>query len=86
MLVPKLTNEVGLQTATTNIAVGAFALTSLSMFYWCTERRKKEASGMAQAMAGMRMLNEKKARDKAKAEEAAAKMAAEKEKKKSSWW
>lgn len=71
--------------ATTNWAVGGFSVTAMGMYYWCEQRRKQEAKGIAAAMAGMKMLNEKKARDKATAIEAAKKAKEEKEKK-SSWW
>jgi hypothetical protein len=41
------------------------------MYYWCDQRRKEEARGMALAVQGMKMLHEKKAREKLAAEEAA---------------
>lgn len=70
---------------TSHWAVGAFCVTSTGMYYWCDQRRKQEAKGIAAAMAGMKMLNEKKAREKAEAVEAA-KKAHEEKQKKSSWW
>lgn len=51
--------------ATSNYAVGGFALSSCGMYTWCEHRRKVEAQGMAQAVAGMKMLHEKKAREEA---------------------
>ena len=63
-----------------NYAVGAFVLASCSMYYWCDQRRKEEAQGMAMAVAGMKMLNEKKARERAAQEFAEAAKAAEEEK------
>lgn len=50
---------------TTNWAVGGFSTTALGMFYWCQERRKEEARGMAAAVAGMKMLHEKRAKEDA---------------------
>jgi hypothetical protein len=70
---------------TTNLAVAGFAATSMAMHYWCDQRRQEEAKGMALAIAGMKMLNEKKSKEKIEAEEAN-KAAAEKLAKKSSWW
>ncbi|OAG39500.1 hypothetical protein AYO21_06328 [Fonsecaea monophora] len=55
---------------TTNLAVTGFALSASGMYYWCDQRRREEARGMAMAVQGMKMLHEKKAREKA-AEEAA---------------
>lgn len=49
---------------TTNLAVLAFAGTSCGMFAWCNARRREEARGMAVAVAGMKMLNDKKAKEK----------------------
>lgn len=63
---------------TANYAVGTFAIASLGMYTWCQSRRREEAKGMALAVAGMKMLHEKKAREeaeeKAKASEAAQKL------------
>jgi len=70
--------------ATTNWAVGGFCVTSSLMYYWCEQRRLEEAKGMAAAVAGMKMLNEKRAKEKAAAAEAAIK--AEEVQKKSKWW
>jgi hypothetical protein len=72
---------------TTNFAVGAFGLSSTLMYYWCDQRRRQEATGMAAAMIGMKMLQEKQAKEKAEAEAAALKMQEEEKlKKKQSWW
>lgn len=80
-----LTLGLAAMVMTTNLAVGGFAVTSLAMHYWCDQRRQEEAKGMALAIAGMKMLNEKRSKEKAEAEEAT-KAAAEKLQKKSSWW
>jgi hypothetical protein len=67
---------------TANWAVGGFTLAACGMYAWCESRRKEEQKGMAAAVIGMKMLNEKKARERA-AEEAAQKaveQAGEKEK------
>jgi Protein of unknown function (DUF3767) len=74
--------------ATTNWAVGTFALAASGMHYWCTERQRKEAQGMAVAVAGMKMLNDKKARERKAEEEAAAavKIKLEDEKKRNQKW
>ena len=66
-----------------NFAVGAFTVTASGMYYWCSKRKNEEARGMAMAMAGMKKLNEKKAREKAEAEAALKK--AEEERKAQSW-
>ncbi|RMZ79068.1 hypothetical protein DV737_g3564, partial [Chaetothyriales sp. CBS 132003] len=58
---------------TTNIAVIAFSATAMAMYKWCRDRQREEAKNMALALNGMRMLNEKKARERAEAEEAARK-------------
>ena len=73
---------------TTNWAVVGFTVASGGMYTWCTARQKKEAQGMAQAFAGMKMLNEKKARERAEEEAAQAlKLKVEKEQKaKQSWY
>jgi biopolymer transport protein ExbB/TolQ len=73
---------------TTNLAVSAFALTSVGMYTWCLQRQRKEASGIAQAMHGLKLLNEKKAREKAEEEAAAevARLKAEEEKKRNQKW
>ncbi|RMD43042.1 hypothetical protein DV735_g2092, partial [Chaetothyriales sp. CBS 134920] len=68
---------------TTNIAVGVFSATSMAMYKWCRDRQREESKNMAIALNGMRLLNEKKAREKAEAEEAARK--AEEERKAHSW-
>jgi hypothetical protein len=81
LTVPGLTGMV----MTTNLAVAGFAATSMAMHYWCDQRRQEEAKGMALAIAGMKMLNEKKSKEKMEVEEAN-KAAAEKLAKKSSWW
>jgi hypothetical protein len=70
---------------TSNYAVGAFTLTAGGMYYWCVARQKEEAKGMAAAVAGMKMLNEKKAQEKAEAE-AATRQAEEQQKLKRSSW
>ena len=71
-----------------NYAVGTFVLAASGMFYWCDRRRKEEAHGMALAVAGMKMLNEKRARERAAEEAAAAAKTAEEEKarKAKSWY
>lgn len=72
---------------TANYAVGGFALTACGMYYWCQKRRIEEARGMAAAVAGMKILNEKKAREREA--EAAAKAAAakvEEEQKSKKWY
>jgi hypothetical protein len=40
------------------------------MYTWCESRRKEEQKGMAAAVIGMKMLNEKKARERAAGEAA----------------
>ena len=73
---------------TTNFAVAGFALTSSGMYYWCDQRRKEEAKGIAMAVAGMKMLHEKKAKEKAAEEAAQAEAAAkaEEERKRNQRW
>ena len=73
--------------ATTNYAVGSFSIVAGAMYYWCNERRKQEAQGMAAAVAGMKVLNERKARERA-AEEAAqaVKLKVEEERKQNQPW
>lgn len=57
------------------------------MYYWCEQRKRKEAQGIAAAMQGLKMLNEKKAREKAEAAEAeAALLKAEEERKRNQKW
>ena len=68
---------------TSNLAVGSFCVTASGMYYWCTKRKQEEARGMAMAVAGMKLLNEKKAREKAEVEAALKK--AEEESKAQSW-
>lgn len=46
------------------------------MYFWCDRRRKEEARGMAAAVAGMKMLHEKKAKEQAAREAAEAAAAA----------
>jgi len=60
-----------------NYAVAGFALAAGGMYYWCDQKRREEARGMALAVAGMKLLHEKRAREKA-AEDAAAAAAAAK--------
>ena len=73
--------------ATTNYAVGSFAVAATGMYYWCTERQREEARGMAKAVAGMKMLNEKKARERAEEEAVqAARLKAEMEQKQNQRW
>jgi cytochrome c oxidase assembly protein subunit 20 len=67
--------------ATANWAVGGFTVAATSMYYWCDQRRREEARGMAVAVQGMKMLHEKKAREKAAAEETARATVAEAEEK-----
>lgn len=76
---------------TTNIAVGAFAATALGMYTWCTKRQREEARGMAAAVAGMKMLHERRAKEKQIADDAAAAVAAkqkqeEEERRKNKSW
>lgn len=75
----------------TNYAVAGFALTSSAMYFWCDRRRKEEARGMAAAVAGMKMLHEKKAReqaarDAAEAAAATARAKAEEEARRNKRW
>ncbi|KAK5454359.1 hypothetical protein LTS15_006359 [Exophiala xenobiotica] len=74
--------------ATTNYAVGAFALTAGGMYAWCEQRRKEEQRGIAQAVIGMKVLQEKRAREKAAEEAAVAAKAkeAEEERKRNQRW
>ncbi|KIV89702.1 hypothetical protein PV10_07083 [Exophiala mesophila] len=70
-----------------NYAVATFVLTSGVMYYWCDQKRREESRGMAIAVAGMKLLHEKKAREKAEAaaaQEAARK--AEEEARRRSWY
>lgn len=73
---------------TANFAVGGFVLSASGMYYWCDQRRREEARGMAIAVQGMKMLHEKKAREKAAAEEAAriAAIKADEERKRKQQW
>lgn len=73
---------------TSNYAVGAFAVSASAMYYWCTQRQKEEAKGMAAAVAGMKMLNEKAARERARDEaaEAARQKAQEEERRNKKWY
>ena len=71
--------------ATANWAVGAFCLSAGGMYAWCEQRRKEEQKGMAAAVIGMKMLNEKKAKERA-VEEAAQKAAEEAEKRNKPWY
>lgn len=48
---------------TSNYAVMTFALVSGGNYWWCESRRREEAKGIAAAVAGMKMLHEKKARE-----------------------
>ncbi|KAK5095817.1 hypothetical protein LTS08_007954 [Lithohypha guttulata] len=50
---------------TGHYAVGVFTLTAGGMYAWCTSRQREEAKGIAMAVAGMRMLHEKKAKEEA---------------------
>jgi hypothetical protein len=77
--------------ATANFAVGGFLLTASGMYYWCDQRRREEAQGMALAVQGMKRLHEKKAREKAVADDAAraaavAKLEEEERKRKQQWY
>lgn len=56
---------IGKSWVTANYAVGAFALTATGMYTWCQRRKAEEARGMAAAVAGMKMLHEKRAREEA---------------------
>ena len=69
---------------TANWAVGGFALAAMGMYTWCESRRKEEQKGMAAAVIGMKMLNEKKARERAVEE--ATKKAAEEAREQSKPW
>jgi hypothetical protein len=55
------------------------------MYAWCDSRRKEEQKGMAAAVMGMKILNEKKARERA-AEEAPQKAAEEAREKNKAWY
>jgi hypothetical protein len=55
------------------------------MYAWCESRRQEEQKGIAAAVIGMKMLNEKKARERA-AEEAAQKAAEEARVKNKPWY
>lgn len=76
--------------ATTNYAVAGFAIAAGGMYYWCDQRRREESRGIAMAMNGMKMLHEKKAREKAEQEAAVAAAAAvakaEEERKRNQQW
>ena len=50
---------------TSSFAVTGFALASMGMYKWCTNRRADEARGMALAQAGMKALQEKRKREAA---------------------
>ena len=70
---------------TANWAVGGFTMAACGMYAWCEARRKEERKGIAAAVIGMKMLNEKKAREKA-AEEAAQKAAEQAQAKDKPWY
>jgi Protein of unknown function (DUF3767) len=73
--------------ATTNYAVGTFALAASGMHYWCNRRQREEARGMAAAVAGMKMLNDRKARERADEEAAeAVRLKIEEEKRRNQKW
>ena len=57
---------------TTNYAVVSFAVASVGMYTWCENRRREEAKGMAAAVAGMKMLHDKKDREERERKEALA--------------
>lgn len=70
-----------------NYAVATFVLTSGVMYYWCDQKRREESRGMAIAVAGMKLLHEKKAREKAEAAAALeASRKAEEEARRRSWY
>jgi hypothetical protein len=74
---------------TTNWSVAGFSVVASAMYYWCDQRRREEAKGMAMAVVGMKKLHEKKAREKAEAEaaqKAAAAKAEEERLRKQSWY
>lgn len=62
-------------------------MATLGMYTWCERRRRKEAEGMAQAVAGMKRLQEKKKQEEKEAKEKAAAAAreAEEERRRKSW-
>lgn len=73
--------------AAANLSVGAFSSAALGMYSWCEYRRRQEAIGMTQAVAGMKMLQEKKKREEQEARERAEAEARrlEEERRKKSW-
>ena len=71
--------------ATANWAVGGFTVAACAMYAWCESRRKEEQRGMAAAVLGMKILNEKKARERA-AEDATQKAAEEARVKNKPWY
>ena len=72
---------------TSNYAVGAFALSASAQYYWCTQRQREENKGMAQAVRGMQMLNEKAARERAQKQAAEAdRLKAEEEQRQNRSW
>lgn len=79
-------------TMTTNYAVASFAAATCGMFYWCQKRRSDEARGIAAAVAGMKMLHEKKAREEREEKERlriaeeVRKAAEEEQRRNRSWW
>ena len=90
-IVSDLVTGLSSSLTTSNFAVGGFLVSASAMYYWCDQRRKEEARGMAMAVQGMKMLHEKKAREKEAAEEAArvsaaAKADAEALKRKQQWY
>ena len=78
-----------------NWTVGVFTVTALGMYTWCERRRRQEAQGMAQAVAGTaagmteeeKKLQEKKKKEEQEAREKAEAVArlAEEERRKKSW-
>jgi hypothetical protein len=56
------------------------------MYAWCESRRKEEQKGIAAAVIGVKVLNEKKARERAAAEEAAQKATEEARVKNKPWY
>ncbi|KIX02213.1 uncharacterized protein Z518_08152 [Rhinocladiella mackenziei CBS 650.93] len=72
---------------TANFMVAGFTVTACGMYYWCDERRKQEAKGIAAAVAGMKYLQEKRAREKEEeAAQAAEAAKVEEERKRNRQW
>lgn len=70
-----------------NWSVGVFTVTAMGMYTWCDYRRRREAQGIAQAVAGMKALQEKKKKEEQEAKEKvqAAAQQAEEQRRTKSW-